>query len=380
VRDRITKRLVDSLHAEAGQRLKVYDDQLSGFGVAVHSSGRKTFFVEYGPSQRRRRMTLGQYGALTVDAARRMAVLELGKVVQGEDPMEARRAHRAIPSFGAWVDEYMEGVRRRKKQPRHDERYLQLARERWGAVQLDTITHREVELELRNVAERGHTTANRWLASVRACLEAARTSGMLSENPATRVRAFREAPPRARVLSDDEFKRVLTAVDGIESVFERAALLLLIQTGARKSEMLGARWEDVDLESAIWRIPSPKAGRPQVVPLSAETVKLLASLPRTGVWILPGRGTDAPRQDVRRVWEEVREKADVKDVTVHDLRRTFGLHMARHAGIHVASKLLRHSDIRVTAKVYAPLGVDELRVALEGAQKARGAKITEDQK
>ena len=47
------------------------------------------------------------------------------------------------------------------------------------------------------------------------------------------------------------------------------------------------------------------------------------------------------------------------------MRRTFGLHVAKAAGLHVASKLLRHGDVRITEKVYAPLGLDDLRTALE---------------
>ncbi|HQR44587.1 MAG TPA: hypothetical protein PK598_01065 [Thermoanaerobaculia bacterium] len=53
------------------------------------------------------------------------------------------------------------------------------------------------------------------------------------------------------------------------------------------------------------------------------------------------------------------------DVHIHDLRRTFGLHVAKAAGLHVASKLLRHGDVRITERVYAPLGIETLRAAVE---------------
>ena len=97
------------------------------------------------------------------------------------------------------------------------------------------------------------------LASVRA-----------GKNPAMGIRNFREAPPRARVLSDAEFARVVEAFEAIPDPHVRAAFVLLLDTGARKSEALCARWEDFDLEAGIWRIPSPKAGRPQVVPRTVE--------------------------------------------------------------------------------------------------------------
>ena len=69
--------------------------------------------------------------------------------------------------------------------------------------------------------------------------------------------------------------------------------------------------------------------------------------------------------DLKKPWAALQKTADLPDVHVHDLRRTFGLHVARRVGIHVASRLLRHSVVRVTQRHYAPLGLDDLREALE---------------
>ena len=82
---------------------------------------------------------------------------------------------------------------------------------------------------------------------------------------------------------------------------------------------------------------------------------------------------------MRDPWDEIRAAANIPDVTVHDLRRTFGLHVARKAGLHIASKLLRHSDIRVTERVYVPLGLEEMRTALADTQRERG-RVSEMQR
>jgi integrase len=160
-----------------------------------------------------------------------------------------------------------------------------------------------------------------------------------------------------------------------------------VETGARLSEVLRAKWEDIDFEAGTWRIPSPKTGTPQVVPLNSQTMALLRRLPHVEKcpYICSGRYLDRPRADLKDAWQRVKDRADaeldkawkrgrapagtnaptVADVHVHDLRRTFGLHVARKAGLHVASQLLRHADIKVTQKVYAPLGIEELRTAVE---------------
>ncbi len=394
---RITKRLVDSMKPQAGKRIKVYDDAVTGFGVVAYESGKKSFFLEYGPRGKQRRMTLGQYGALTVDAARALAMSKAGEVVAGDDPLDSREERRKMPTWAEWVGEYLEGVRRRKKQPRHDERYLGAASEpkkhgrkrggdlplppgaviaeRWGRRSLDDISRRDVQAAMESMAERGHTTANRWLASVRACFEAARRDAVIAENPAASIKPYREAPPRARVLTDAEFARVVEAFDALADPHVRAAFLLLLDTGARKSEALNARWADIDLDERTWRIPSPKSGRPQTVPLGDATVAWLRDVERLGPWLVPGRDGTKARTDLRRAWEQVREAANIHDVTIHDLRRTFGLHIARRAGLHVASRMLRHSDIRVTERVYVPLGLDAMREAADDVARERGKVI-----
>jgi len=388
---RITKRLIDSLELPERGRLNVFDTSLSGFGISVFPSGTRSFFVMYGPSNRRRRMTLGKYGPLTVDRARAMAQAKLGDIVEGADPLNTREERRRVPTFGKWVDEYLEGVRRRKKRPDGDEGYLGQARKLWGSRPLDSITRREVKAAMERIASQaatraakraggestatGHTTANRWLASVRSCFQHALRDGLVPENPAWGIGQFREAPPRARVLTDEEYAKVVEVIDAIPEPSVRAAFLLLLDTGARKSEVLRASWADMDLGAGLWRIPSPKSGHPQVVPLATSTVQLLEGLERMGPWVVPGRDPAKHRAALTRPWKRVRAQAKLDDVTIHDLRRTFGLHVAKRAGLHVASKLLRHSSIKVTEDVYAPLGLDELREAVEGTHEDRGKVI-----
>jgi integrase len=384
VKEKITKRMLDGLKAPEGRQLRVYDTILSGFGVLVGQT-KRSFFVEYGPRDGRQRMTIGVYGALTVDAARTLAQVKLGEVAAGENPMDEREARRAMPTFGEWRDRYLERVRRTKKQPRHDERYLgaplperddkrganrireedrvRATAAAWAKRPLDRITPAEVSAAMGSIAEHGHTTANRWLASVRACFQEAVDTKVIADNPASAIKAFRENPPRARVLSPAEFDRVVAAFEALPDPFTKAAFVVLLDTGTRKSEVLHARWDDFDLDGGTWRIPSPKAGHPQVVPLAEGTVAYLRAMERLGPWFVPGRDPSRHRENLRSTWDRLRAECGVADVTIHDLRRTFGLHIARKAGLHVASKLLRHSDVRVTERVYAPLGLDDLRAA-----------------
>jgi integrase len=374
MKKRLTKRTVDALPTpEGAARVTVRDTDLRGFGCVKFPSGVVTFIVEWGPRGSQRRMAIGQHGPLTVEQAREQARKLLGDVAHGVDPLGEREARRAASTFSEWVDEYLADVARRKKSAGDDRRFLSWAAARWGARPLVELTTLDVTraFEERR-ADHGKVSANRFLASVRACLQAAWRVEKVSENVAARVRLLPENQPRQRVLSDEELGRVLAGLDEVADPFTRAAFELLLSTGARKSEVLGARWEDMDLDSGTWHLPSPKAGHPQVVPLPRTAVAMLCNLPRLGPWVVPGRDPACRRDDLRRAWRALRERAEVQGVTIHDLRRTYGLHVARAAGLHVASKLLRHSTVRITERVYAPLGLDELRKATEKVAKGRG--------
>jgi integrase len=356
-----------------GKRIRLYDSSFRGLAAVKLPSGRVVFTLEYGPRKRRRRVTLGHLGKITLEDARKRAKIQAGEIEKGSDPVAEKAARRAAVTFAAWRESYVEMVKERKKTWRDDKRYLGRAGVWWDHKLLLAITTEDVEKAFQQTRKaRGKVSANRFLASVRACLQQAWRLSKVVENVAAKVSFLPENPPRSRVLSDEELQAVVQALAEIEDPWDRAAITLIIETGARKSEALRAKWEDFDLQARTWRIPSPKAGHPQLVPLAGSTVALLRNLSHRGDWVFPGRHSGKHRADVRDVWARVREAAEVPDVTVHDLRRSFGLQVARTAGLHVASRLLRHARVTTTAAIYAPLGLDELRKATEKVSRDRG--------
>jgi integrase len=105
-------------------------------------------------------------------------------------------------------------------------------------------------------------------------------------------------------------------------------------------------------------------------------VAILKNTPAMGPYLVPGLDPKKPRFDLKRPWQDLCEKARLKNVHIHDLRRTYGLHAARQAGLHIASKLLRHSTVAVTERVYVPLGLDDLRKGTAKVSRERGKVIT----
>lgn len=388
-----------------GKRTKVYDDDGSGFGFIKYGSGKVSFIYDYGPRGHQKRILLGYYGEMTVEQARDEFAIQRGKVKEGADPLKERERKAAVPTVEAFVEEFISLVLARKKAPDDDVRYLRWTASRWQGRKLDEITHDDIQQALACRAEvkevppvtrsgeahvdpekvppppvsrrvGGRIAANRWFASIRAAFEYATRAGILRENPAKYVRKFPENAPRQRVLDDDELTRVLDAVDKLDNQVERAIFQVLVSTGVRLSEALSARWTDVDFVTGFWTIPSTKSGRPQTVPLPKATLATIRKLERVegNPYLFPGRRAGTHRAEVRDAWESIRTVAKVPDVNIHDLRRSYGKRATEAFGIHIASKLLRHSSIGITAKVYAPLLAKEL-VEITEELDARRSKL-----
>jgi integrase len=394
----LTKTAIDELRRAdrrpaKGKRVTVYDchpNAPRGFGVRITDTGAASYFYEHGPAHKRQRVTIGTHGQpWTVQTARKRA-----NDLKGQpDPAGELRRQKAIPTWRDWVAEYLaaldkksnadryylqgtQGGRRKDGKPEEAE-----AMKRWGGVRLDKITPQQVEALRRWVEEQaaasprakraaerhpdvrpGVTSANRWLAAVRACFAAAERAGLIGSNPAVAIRPRRENPPRARFLSDPEHQRLAEAVAKLANDELRVLLTLMMTTGCRQSEARRARWQDLDVAGASWTIPSPKAGRPQTVPLPPAAVRALRSLRRRSEYVFPSPHDPArPLGHLRRPWERLLQSAELPaDINAHDLRRTFCRRAVDTVGRDVASKLLRHSDSRITDRVYNPRTFAEL--------------------
>ena len=308
-----TYKLTKDFIGKASEPRIYWDSVTRNFGVKVSKAGTKTYVVKYRVKGARgwRQATICKCDAKSIDEAREEALRIIGLAADRKDYLDEIANQRGIPTLSEWVSEYLQNVRKRKKNSKEDERYLRFACRTLGNTQLNRIKPGDISILRSKISDEGEksTTGNRFLASIRKCLNDAMRAGHIPGNPARFIEPYRENPPRQTKLNGEEWPRFLEAVNGLEDPHLRLAFRLLALTAARLSEVLRARWEDIDFTSGLWRLPSPKAGIPQTIPLSPELLQDLTDCPRVGPFLVPGRDPQKGRNDkLKGPWASLRRR------------------------------------------------------------------------
>jgi integrase len=167
---------------------------------------------------------------------------------------------------------------------------------------------------------------------------------------------------RDRYLSKTEAHRLLDAVTQSDNPMLKHVIHMLLMTGARKREVLDAKWKDFDLEKRQWCIPINKLGRPRYVPISDGVLELLKNLPRDGQnpYVFPNPDTGKPYREIFKSWHTARKLAGLSDVRIHDLRHSFASFLVNSGrSLYEVQRILGHTQIKTTQR-YAHLSQDTL--------------------
>jgi integrase len=149
------------------------------------------------------------------------------------------------------------------------------------------------------------------------------------------------------------------------------ALKLLLLTGARKSEVLKATWNQFDLDKGVWTKPShlTKQNKREHLPLSEQTLIVLFALKKinknTSLYLFPDQSGEKPICDIKVFWEKIIKEAKLTNIRIHDLRHTHASHLVSSGlSLSIVGKLLGHTQASTTQR-YAHLADEPLRQAAE---------------
>jgi hypothetical protein len=157
------------------------------------------------------------------------------------------------------------------------------------------------------------------------------------------------------------------AIDEDPNKFAGHALWLLLLTGVRRSEILAAKWSDVDWDNGTLYIGETKNGEPVLTPLSQAAIARLNMIPRSddNRYIICGDIPGEPFVYLDAMWRGIRKRTGFHDLRIHDLRRTVGSWLVRDgASLHLVGAVLNHKDQKTTAG-YAYFQTEDRQRALD---------------
>jgi integrase len=297
----------------------------------------------------------------------------------GEDIDESQKALKQVPTVSDFIHAvYLPFIEGYKKSWKSDRGLLKNHIEPiWGKKYLDQITRSDL---IALMAEHRKTHApgscNRLLILLRYMFNVALRSGDLgiTKNPTAGYPLMKEDNKHERFLTKEDAQVLFESLKRSNNKMLQYIIPLLLLTGARKREVLDARWEDFDFERNSWRIHTTKLGCARHVPLSNGAITLLQSVPRFAncPWAFPNPQTKLPFTSIFFAWDSARKAAGLGDVRIHDLRHSFASFLV-NAGrtLYEVQLLLGHTQIKTTAR-YSHLSKDTLLDASNAAARAVG--------
>ncbi len=405
----------------------VHDDVIRGLKITISPSGLKSFRLIRKFKGRPLKITLGCFDpdipetreipdgtepldmlgnspSLNVRMARKFATAVNAQLDAGTNPCDALRRGRSEKTLGDLFESYAQYLSSEGKKALPHFRYIferylselpneprkkhgKLRTKPQGAVNwkrraLSTIRYEDVKRLRFDLAQStGETTSNQVIALLRAIYSFGKKQRLYEgENPAIGIGKFK-MQSRDRFLQSDELPKFFRALESEADEDMRDFFQIALYTGARRGNVLSMQWEHLNLEAPSWRIPETKNGEPITVPLVEEAVEILRRRLRAAQsvqWVFPGSGKSGHLSSVKRAWARILKKAGVKNLRIHDLRRSLGSWMAATGANMVATqRALGHKTIAASL-IYQRLAQDPVRAAMQRAtsELTRAAKTT----
>ena len=360
-----------------GKRTEVWDNKTTGLQIRITSMGVKTFYVKKRIKNGEvERISIGRFPDVTIEQARRKATEINLAIADGKNPAEIKRGKKAELTFAELFEQYYERHALPSKRTASEDKgkYEKYLKKPLCNKKISEIKRADIATIHSKITRAGYpTTANRVKALISSIFGWAITVGLMETNPALGVRSNREKS-RDRFLQTDELPRFFNALREEANDVVRDYFLLSLLTGARRSNVLSMKWDDISFEKGEWYIERTKNGEPQTVVLTDEAMAILESRRKhksSSIFVLPSRASSSGHlEEARKGWKRVLDCAGITELRVHDLRRTVGSWQAKQgSSLSIIGKSLNHKNIATTT-TYARLDLVPVRESMSKATAA----------
>lgn len=356
------------------------DNRMPGFAVEVSHNETITFYRIGRIAGKMTRYKLGNFPALSADDARKACAALNGQIALGIDPRAGKRARQDAAihdghdtsTMQGMFDWYMTHVSRPNKANWRKEQLLwdRVFKQRWGAAKLSAIKRHmivELQTELRDTP----MAANQAVILLRCLFHEANMNEFFTGNPAATVVQFKKRH-RERYLSQDE---LVTFVQGLQKIRDpwRDAFMFALTTGARRANVMAARWDQMDMVHALWAIPAAKTKAKKFILLPLNSLAMAILERRIGndsEWVFPCNGPHKSKPghitSPQRRFKEILDTTGLTDIRFHDLRHFFASFLANDGvSVTIIARALAHASGSTATDRYLQLTDDTVRRAVE---------------
>ncbi|ENG7465259.1 integrase [Vibrio parahaemolyticus] len=369
----LTVKKVEALIKAGEDKTKRYGDG-GGLYLVVPHSGYPSWMLRFTSNKKRREMTLGKVSDISLRDARLLAAEKMKQVREGFDPLiQRKRAEQEkIKTVNDLFSDWYPSLEKRLKHPNIPKRvFLKDIAPHIGDIPLEQVNARDIRTTINAITAAGKPAiANDALNYCKQLFNHGMKLDLMQGNPASAF-TVRDAggmeKSRDRALATEELKQFFNTAKLNQISFTRdnyLACALLVCLGVRKSELCEAKWEEFDLEKAVWELPKErsKTNVGLSIPLATPVLEWLEELKVRSLgseYVFPSRrssknphmGPDTLNRAITKLFghEPGKKKqppnlmGDMPHFTVHDLRRTCRTLLAQQGTPgHVAERCLNH--------------------------------------
>lgn len=363
-------------------RATLSDGVCKGLSLEIRKNGEGSWRFRFSFNGVPQCITLGSLKEVSLERARALVFSNKEALKSGAALFQLQRGVGKTvrcPKYIDFIDhKYYPYIKTYKRSPQSDQTLLNnhLLPE-FGQLKMNEITHVQILnfVQKKLAANYKPSYCNRLLVLLGFCFNLAikwEVPGVMA-NPVKKVPLLKFNNKIENYLKPEESERLFLSVASSPNKLLRHFVTIAILTGARKNELLTAKWIDFDLENRLWRIPMTKSGKPRTVPLSSEAIvalenlwqDLLASMsgmPQEEIqWVFLNAKTGKPLRYIFHSWDTARKKAGLPNLRIHDLRHSFASALVNSGvPLYDVQKLLGHQSISTTER-YSHLSADRLR-------------------
>lgn len=355
-------------------RIRLYDTLVPGLCLRVTALGTKTFIVYRKLSSTRKPLTikLGTFPSTSIKEARKRATRAILDITRGINPNTAVHAARNELSLKGLFDSVLGDEWKTIKDKRNLNSIYRRHLNQWGNRHLSEISRQHIQaLHTKIEDSSGGYIANRTVEVLRCLFNYARERGFAGPNPAVGIRQFQEKQ-RERFINPSEMPKFLSALKEEPNQTFRDFFMVLLLTGVRRANLLAMRWDEINFAERLWHIPETKNGESQTLPLIQQVIDILQRRKnnRSEYVFESTLSKSGHIEEVKSAWKRILARAEIKDLRIHDLRRTFGSYqIAQNSSLQIVGKSLNHKSLQAT-QVYARLNLDPVRESIEKGTQA----------